>query len=96
MDNVVDFDETSMLTKWFHDGGIHDFLNRGYVHKLTNGRRSKASLDWEGGDGLATESAFRLLAPEEKKQRQPGRLLEFEKRKPAPWLNSGELSWRVG
>lgn len=80
MENVREFDETSMLMKWFHDGGIHDFVNHEYVHKLPSQRLTKASLDWEGGDGLATESAFRLLAPDEDKGRGTSRLLEFEKK----------------
>lgn len=54
MENVREFDKTSMLMKWFHNGGIHTFVNHKYVHKLPSGRRTKSSLDWEGGDGLAT------------------------------------------
>jgi hypothetical protein len=62
--NNDQFDETSMLTQWFENGGHHDFIHNSYVHTTgCNKRGSKSSnIDEEVDASMVhktTESAFR-------------------------------------
>ena len=78
-ENGDSFNETSMLTEWYKDGGIDEFSNRTFEPKLlTKGRKRKAADDDEIIQ--QDESAFRLLAPQEGTGDKEPALGEFEKK----------------
>lgn len=76
------FNETSMLTAWFKDGGVYEYRNKLFVPKIGGKRKISKCHEEEETEACAiTESAFRLIAPQEgKKEEASTALAEFDKK----------------
>jgi hypothetical protein len=71
--NDAPFDETSMLTAWFREGGTNECSNQLFTPKTGRKRMTEERIAEQ-----STESALRLLAPQEGSG--VSALVEFEKK----------------
>jgi hypothetical protein len=79
--NPIQFDETTMLTAWFNGGGINGYRHKKYVQKPGSRKKSDQLEEWDVGHGLdESESAFRLLEPEDGAIGKTYQLAEFDTR----------------